>query len=155
MLSKRLPPGTKPIRVAQEKNRNREPEPSEPFFPKPKAEPEPPEPFSRNRNQNRNRPFLLNCTETKKNLFCRGTAGTENWNRPSRSTPNRNRTEPNRGLPDQYINNSPGIFSCIRAGANTGATCICTEMTSLKNLANMRKMIRKMQSSSLFVGLIF
>ena len=42
---------------------------------------------------------------------------------------------------NQYINNSPGIFSCIRAGANTGATCICTEMNSLKNLANMRKMI--------------
>ena len=69
--------------VAQEPNRNREPEPSDSFFPKPKAEPEPPEPFSRNRN----RPFLLNCTETKKNLFCRGTAGTENWNRPNRSTP--------------------------------------------------------------------
>ena len=42
---------------------------------------------------------------------------------------------------NQYINNSPGIFSCIRAGANTGATCIRTEMNSLKNLANMRKMI--------------
>ena len=43
--------------------------PSEPFFPKPKAEPEPPELFSRNRNRNRNRSFLLNCTETQKNLF--------------------------------------------------------------------------------------
>ena len=42
---------------------------------------------------------------------------------------------------NQYINNSPGVFTCIRAGANTGATCICTEMNSLKNLANMRKMI--------------
>ena len=42
---------------------------------------------------------------------------------------------------NQYINNSPGIFSCIRAGANTGATCIRTEMKSLKNLPNMRKMI--------------
>ena len=42
---------------------------------------------------------------------------------------------------NQYINNSPGIFSCIRAGANTGATCIRTEMNSFKNLANMRKMI--------------
>ena len=40
-----------------------------------------------------------------------------------------------------YINNSPGVFSCIRAGANTGATCICTEMNSLKNLANIRQMI--------------
>ena len=38
---------------------------------------------------------------------------------------------------NQYINNSPGVFSCIRAGANTGAT----EMKSLQNLANMRKMI--------------
>ena len=38
-------------------------------FPKPKAEPEPPEPFSWNRKRNWNRPFLLNCTETKKNLF--------------------------------------------------------------------------------------
>ena len=36
---------------------------------------------------------------------------------------------------------SPGIVSCIRAGVNTGATCIRTEMNSLKNLANMRKMI--------------
>ena len=42
---------------------------------------------------------------------------------------------------NQYINNLPGIFSCIRAGANTGATCIRTEMKSLKNLSNMRKMI--------------
>ena len=38
------------------------------------------------------------------------------------------------------INNSPGIFSCIRAGANTGATCIRPEIISLKNLANMQKM---------------
>ena len=30
---------------------------------------------------------------------------------------------------------------CIRAGANTGATCIRTEMNSFKNLANTRKMI--------------
>ena len=41
---------------------------------------------------------------------------------------------------NQYINNSPGIFSCIRAGANTGATCIRPEIISLKNLANMQKM---------------
>ena len=33
------------------------------------------------------------------------------------------------------------MFSCIRAGANTGATCIRTEMKSLKNLPNMREMI--------------
>ena len=42
---------------------------------------------------------------------------------------------------NQYTNNSPGISSCIRAGANAGATCIRTEISSLKNLANMRKMI--------------
>ena len=41
---------------------------------------------------------------------------------------------------NQYINSSPGIFSCIRAGANTGATCIRPEIISLKNLANMQKM---------------
>ena len=35
---------------------------------------------------------------------------------------------------------SPGIFSCIRAGANTGATWIRPEIISLKNLANMQKM---------------
>ena len=40
---------------------------------------------------------------------------------------------------NQYINNSPGIFSCIRTGANTGATCIRPERISLKNLANMQK----------------
>ena len=68
-------------------NWNWKPEPSEPFSPKPKAEPEPLEPFSRNRNRNRNRPFLLNCTETQKTPFCRGTAGTENRNRSNRSTP--------------------------------------------------------------------
>ena len=41
---------------------------------------------------------------------------------------------------NQYINNSLGFFSCIRAGANTGATCIRTEMKSLKSLPNMWKM---------------
>ena len=41
---------------------------------------------------------------------------------------------------NQYINNSPGIFSCIGAGANTGATCIRPEIISLKNLAHMQKM---------------
>ena len=35
---------------------------------------------------------------------------------------------------NQYINNSPGIFSCIRAGADTCAACICTEINSPKNL---------------------
>ena len=40
---------------------------------------------------------------------------------------------------NQYINNSPGIFSCIRAGANTGAACIPTEMNSLPNMGNIRK----------------
>ena len=33
---------------------------------------------------------------------------------------------------NQYINNSPGIFSCIRAGADTCAACICTEINSPK-----------------------
>ena len=42
---------------------------------------------------------------------------------------------------NQYINNSPGIFSCIRAGASTGATCIRTELNSFKNLAILQKMI--------------
>ena len=42
---------------------------------------------------------------------------------------------------NQYIKNSPEIFSCIRAVANTGATCIRPEIISLKNLANMQKMI--------------
>ena len=41
---------------------------------------------------------------------------------------------------NQYINNSPEIVSCIRAGANTGATCIRPEIISLKNLAKMQKM---------------
>ena len=43
--------------------------------------------------------------------------------------------EPERAYPlarNQYINNSPGIFSCIRAGADTCAACICTEINSLK-----------------------
>ena len=31
---------------------------------------------------------------------------------------------------NQYINNSPGIFSCIRPGVNTCAACICTEIYS-------------------------
>ena len=31
---------------------------------------------------------------------------------------------------NQYIIHSPGVLSCIRAGANTGATCIRTEMNS-------------------------
>ena len=42
---------------------------------------------------------------------------------------------------NQHINNSPGNLSCIRAGANAGATYIRTEMASLKNVAPMRKMI--------------
>ena len=41
---------------------------------------------------------------------------------------------------NQYINNSPEISSCIRTGANTGATCIRPEIISFKNLANMQKM---------------
>ena len=39
---------------------------------------------------------------------------------------------------NQYIINSPGIFPCIRAGANTGAACIPTEMNSLPNMGNIR-----------------
>ena len=31
---------------------------------------------------------------------------------------------------NQYINNSPEIFSCIRPGVNTCAACICTEINS-------------------------
>ena len=42
---------------------------------------------------------------------------------------------------NRYINDLPGIFSCMRAGASTGATCIRTEMNSLHNLATIRKMI--------------
>ena len=42
---------------------------------------------------------------------------------------------------NQYINNSPGVVSCFRAGANTGATCIRTELNSFKNLAILPKMI--------------
>ena len=30
---------------------------------------------------------------------------------------------------NQYINNSPEVFSCARAGANTGAACISPEWT--------------------------
>ena len=33
---------------------------------------------------------------------------------------------------NQYINNSPRIFSCIRAGADTCAAYICTEINSAK-----------------------
>ena len=32
---------------------------------------------------------------------------------------------------NQYMNSLPGIFSCIRAGANTGAACIRTERIPL------------------------
>ena len=39
---------------------------------------------------------------------------------------------------NQYINNSPGIFSCIRAGANTSAACIPTKMNSPPNMGNIR-----------------
>ena len=36
------------------------------------------------------------------------------------------------------------LFSCIRAGANTSATCIHPDIISLKNLANMQKMTPQM-----------
>ena len=37
-------------------------------------------------------------------------------------------------------NNSPGIFSCIRAGANTGAACIRTERIPLRIWLNTREL---------------
>ena len=40
---------------------------------------------------------------------------------------------------NQYINNSPGFFSCIRAGTNAGPACIRTEIISPKNLADIWK----------------
>ena len=40
---------------------------------------------------------------------------------------------------NQYINNSPGVFSCIRAGANTGAACIRTELIPLRIWQNTRE----------------
>ena len=46
--------------------------------------------------------------------------------------------------PSEYINNSSKVVSCIRAGANAGATCIRADMNSLKNLARMRTMIPQM-----------
>ena len=70
--------------------------------------------FSRNRKRNRNRrnrfpgtetgagtalSFLLNCAETRKIAFCRGTVGTETGTARTVPPPNCNRTEPNRGLP--------------------------------------------------------
>ena len=86
-------------RMAQEPNWNRKPELSEPFSQKPKAEPEPPEPFFRNRN--RNRPFLLNCTETQKTFFVEEPPEPKTGTARTVPPPNRNRTEPNRGLPAQ------------------------------------------------------
>ena len=65
------------------------------FFPKPKAEP--PEPFSRNRN--RNRSFLSNCTETPKIPFKEEPPEPKTGAARTVPSPNRNRTEPNRGLP--------------------------------------------------------
>ena len=52
----------------------------------------------------------------------------------------RNRHSPRHAYSQNETNtwiNSPGILSCIRAGANTGATCIRTETNALKNLAPM------------------
>ena len=42
---------------------------------------------------------------------------------------------------NQYMNHLPESFTCIRASVNTGAICIRTEMSSLKNLANMQRII--------------
>ena len=85
------------FRVAQEPNRK--PEPSEPFSQEPNAEPKPPELLSRNRNRNRNRPL---CETVLKHAR---TASLEEPPEPKTGTaltvpsPNRNRTEPNRGHP--------------------------------------------------------
>ena len=79
--------------------RNRKPEPSEPFSQEPNAEPEPPEPFSRNPNRNRNRPLCETVLKHTK------TPSPEEPPEPKTGTartvpsPNRNRTEPNRGHP--------------------------------------------------------
>ena len=35
---------------------------------------------------------------------------------------------------NQHTNDSPGIFSCLHAGANTGAACISSAMNSTKNM---------------------
>ena len=40
---------------------------------------------------------------------------------------------------NQYVNNSPGIFSCIREDANTGAACIRTEWIPLTIWQNTRE----------------
>ena len=40
---------------------------------------------------------------------------------------------------NQYINNSPGILSCTRAGANTGAACIRTKWIPLRIWHNTRE----------------
>ena len=57
---------------------------------------------------------MLNCAETHKNPFCRGTARTENRNRSNRSTPNRNRAEPNRGHPVDFDQEHYGRIACFQ-----------------------------------------
>ena len=71
-------------------------------FPETESGTGPPEPFSRNRNRNRNRPFLLNCTEARKSLFAEEPPEPQTGTGRTVPTPNRNRTEPNRGNPDYY-----------------------------------------------------
>ena len=66
-----------------------------------KAEPQPPEPSSRNRNRNWNRSFLLICTERQKTLFAEEPPEPKTGTARTVPAPNRNRTEPNRGLPEQ------------------------------------------------------
>ena len=88
------------IRVAQEPNRNRKPEPSEPFLQELKVEPEPPEPFSRKRKRNRNRPLCETVLKHTKNPSLEEPPEPKTGTARTVPSPNRNRTEPNRGHPD-------------------------------------------------------
>ena len=90
----------KRLRVAQEPNRNRKPEPSEPFSQEPNAEPEPPEPFSRNRNRNRNRPLCEIVHNTEKPPSLQEPPEPKTGTTRTVPSPNRNRTEPKRGHPE-------------------------------------------------------
>ena len=74
---------------------NAEPEPPEPFSQEPNAEPEPPEPFSQEPKPEPEPSSLLHCTETQEK-----DPSLEEPREPKTGTapsPNRNRTEPNRG----------------------------------------------------------
>ena len=86
-------------RVAQEPNRNRKPEPSEPFFP-PKAEPEPPEPFPETETGTGTVLSCENLLKYTKTRFAEEPPEPKTGTARTVPLPNRNRTEPNRGLPD-------------------------------------------------------